>query len=328
MVSFGNCGAHYYCGECLGKHIEELVNEGQVSQVTCPSLECEATVSEEDVRQLLSTSKPAVYDRYLRFMILALLDQEQMLWCPNSSCGAPVLAAELDVCPGFSSAGALLCVCPACNTRFCSKCSRDYHPGVDCEGASHDPEFARWLASQQSLVKECFACGRPVEKNQGCNHITCRCGKQWCWLCQLPYEHGHFSLPSRCGGLQFAAFNSIIDVEVDRMRTSLSGNPKSFLKQVKSRHRQEFHTWCHNNPPSVRLPGRRKLVRTPEQHAELALMTTRHEQELQIASGHVASIDVQIQAFIDLQEPLLRAAFEEAKAKERAAQVSAAPSST
>ena len=39
-------------------------------------------------------------------------------------------------------------------------------------------EFAK-----NHFVKRCPNCGIVIEKNNGCNHITCvQCGHQWCWL--------------------------------------------------------------------------------------------------------------------------------------------------
>lgn len=41
-------------------------------------------------------------------------------------------------------------------------------------------------------TKQCPECRKPIEKNQGCNHMTCKiCNYEFCWLCLGKWsEHG------------------------------------------------------------------------------------------------------------------------------------------
>jgi hypothetical protein len=41
-------------------------------------------------------------------------------------------------------------------------------------------------------VFQCPQCGQGIEKNDGCDHMTCKkpmgCGFEFCWRCSAPYN--------------------------------------------------------------------------------------------------------------------------------------------
>ncbi len=47
-------------------------------------------------------------------------------------------------------------------------------------------------------VRPCPRCHQGVERNEGCNHMTCRCGHQFCYNCLLDYN-GHTHAYPNCG---------------------------------------------------------------------------------------------------------------------------------
>ncbi len=54
---------------------------------------------------------------------------------------------------------------------------------------SAESENMNWILAN---TKPCPKCSRPIEKNQGCMHMTCsQCKFEFCWLCQGDWkEHG------------------------------------------------------------------------------------------------------------------------------------------
>lgn len=65
-------------------------------------------------------------------------------------------------------------------------------------------------------IKMCPKCNMFIEKEGGCNHITCEmCGYEFCWLCLKNYEFYHYYVFNmrgcpglRNGKLQFKSFSS------------------------------------------------------------------------------------------------------------------------
>lgn len=61
------------------------------------------------------------------------------------------------------------------------------------ERETSESENIKWLIAN---TKQCPKCRRPIEKNGGCMHMTCRkesggCGYEFCWLCRGDWkEHG------------------------------------------------------------------------------------------------------------------------------------------
>ena len=54
---------------------------------------------------------------------------------------------------------------------------------------SAESENLNWILAN---TKPCPKCCRPIEKNQGCMHMTCsQCRHEFCWLCNGAWaEHG------------------------------------------------------------------------------------------------------------------------------------------
>lgn len=52
-----------------------------------------------------------------------------------------------------------------------------------------ESENITWMIAN---TKNCPKCERPIEKNQGCNHMTCNmCKHEFCWMCMGSWsEHG------------------------------------------------------------------------------------------------------------------------------------------
>jgi ariadne-1 len=178
---------HYYCDECWRGYIHAAVGDGpRWLSLRCPDPACPAAV----VQDLVDAAADAAdRDRYARFALRSYVEQSggDVKWCPAAGC---TRAVEFAGCGG---AGARDVFCD-CWHGFCWGCGEEAHRPVSCdtvrpwlEKNKSDSETANWVLAN---TKHCPKCRRPIEKNQGCNHMTCRapCYHQFCWLCSDPWN--------------------------------------------------------------------------------------------------------------------------------------------
>ena len=88
--------------------------------------------------------------------------------------------------------------CSSCSYAFCKVCSMGWHGDyVNCR-PKNAPKTAEELATEEFLKSAscpCPTCEAAVIKSHGCNHMTCRCGTHFCFLCGAylladnPYRH-------------------------------------------------------------------------------------------------------------------------------------------
>jgi ariadne-1 len=221
MRSAGCC-AHFYCGECWSRFIGAELDEGpRCLSLRCPDISCSAVV----VRELVDAAAGAEdRARYARFALRSFVEEGtgRIKWCPAPGC---TLAVEY---VGIGSAAyAAADVFCACRHGFCWGCSEEAHRPVSCdtvrawlEKNSTYSETANWVVRNTKL---CPQCRRPIEKNQGCMHMTCPlpCGYQFCWVCLDPWG-GHNGCRSFGGGADGVRARQELEEEQRRRHAEMS----------------------------------------------------------------------------------------------------------
>ena len=90
--------------------------------------------------------------------------------------------------------------CFACGAKTCVSCSVAFHSGYTCsqykeslvENKASEARSKVWLDKNAKLC----ICGKWVQKTDGCDHMRCRCGAEWCYACGVSY-----TLISRMGNV-------------------------------------------------------------------------------------------------------------------------------
>jgi hypothetical protein len=145
----------------------------------CPVKGCGHALTTNDLRGLVSAE---TYAKHREFMFeRKMVENKGHKYCPNPRCR---IALDVQV-KGRGAAETV--VCPKCKQEFCLNCSLQPHFGKTC-GAMLDAAYGKWKKAKGSLVKPCWNCGVQIEKNGGCNHMTCsRCKSQMCFLHGVKY---------------------------------------------------------------------------------------------------------------------------------------------
>jgi ariadne-1 len=179
-----DCG-HRFCLTCWASWLEAETDKGPVALFTrCPAHPCKEIVPDSLQIRLLNEDKKSKY----KMWILEGLVQgsKSMKWCPSPKCSRAI---------EYHSGGGRDIRCN-CGHVFCFRCSNEGHRPADCSlvekwqlKCSTDAENVTWILAN---TKKCPKCNVAIEKNHGCNHMTCgSCRYEFCWLCKGPWsDHG------------------------------------------------------------------------------------------------------------------------------------------
>lgn len=185
MFTIESC-RHLFCNDCIGNHVAARLQYNTRS-IACPVVECEGLVEFDSCSNILPKD---VLERWGDVLCESLILASQQFYCPFQDCSA-MLVRDTDEVIRESE-------CPLCWRLFCAQCRVPWHPGIECEEFQrlNEDEREREDLLLRELVKEkswnrCPSCKYYVEKTEGCLHMTCRCGSQFCYACGETWSSTH-----------------------------------------------------------------------------------------------------------------------------------------
>ncbi|EOA29105.1 hypothetical protein CARUB_v10025372mg, partial [Capsella rubella] len=186
-----SCG-HPYCITCWAGYITTKIESGPgCLRIKCPEPSCSAAVGQD---LIVKVSKVEDKEKYYRYLLRSYVEENvgRIKWCPSPGCECAIDYGDGGTGSSETSSYDITCLC---SQSFCWNCSElDAHSPVDCEtvlkwtSKNEDESGNRdWIVANS---KPCPKCNRPIEKNDGCNHMTCSspCKHQFCWICLKPYK--------------------------------------------------------------------------------------------------------------------------------------------
>jgi len=198
---WNNCKSdskHQFCNACLFHYLQAAIYESKLNsdgKISCPCADkCGGFFTDEEVHRYITNNFD--YQKYLLFSKRRQVESNpNCIFCPNPNCGNRAMGGTVIFIN--ESKSFLQVKCKECKIKICGKCRSTHSPFISCERAMGNG-FNSWKYQTAQGCKPCPQCKFYIEKNEGCNHMTCsRCTHQFCWLCMSPWISG-CSSPKRC----------------------------------------------------------------------------------------------------------------------------------
>ncbi|KAK0204039.1 hypothetical protein DFS33DRAFT_854618 [Desarmillaria ectypa] len=192
------CG-HSVCRSCLKNYLVAAI-DNRFFPLTCLANDasCSERIPLSVARELLSARQ---FDSVMHSAFSAHVHArpDEFHYCPTPDCPQIYRSAPK---------GTIL-QCPSCLIRICSTCHIEQHDGSDCPDRDDtDVAFKEWKKIHD--VKNCPGCKIPIERAEGCNHVTCtRCQTHICWVCSKTFPRGdgiYEHMRATHGGIGFSGF--------------------------------------------------------------------------------------------------------------------------
>ena len=187
LLSCSKC-AGTTCHSCVTSMVTVYVDRGAID-VQCPTAGCKRQLSVFEVNEYAKLDET----------VAAKLTKNRTDFDVNSSRWKKYCHACGDIATAAHRFASAKCASTSCNARTCLSCGAKSHHLKSCNKFSTNA-FKSWTHMRD--VKRCPQCSIYIEKNAGCNHMTCRngfCMHEFCWICNGVWT-AHDT--SRCGAVR------------------------------------------------------------------------------------------------------------------------------
>jgi len=192
----------HYCSKCLFQTVKAGIQIKNSTEIRC--VKCRAYFGEEELQTIFKSGNDQgknerdnknedgkkLYDRWCHLKFLEFIrTQPNFRWCARADCGSGGIVEEGEAASFFR--------CDKCNVATCVTHRVQMHWDQTCTqydavvNSHPDLSNENWLNIN---TKSCPVCNHAIEKNDGCDHLTCQitaggCGHEFCWRCLADYKN-------------------------------------------------------------------------------------------------------------------------------------------
>lgn len=178
---------HMYCQECFEEYCKSVASTSENEfRIKCQGIgeNCTHAFSLSELQDHLPS---LAFEKLLTSSCEEYIRRhpESFRYCPTPDCGFIYRCAQDSDAKSFEH------TCPNCFEPICTSC-HVRHGGYSCaeyEDIASGGHKALEKLKRELNIKDCPKCTTPMEKTEGCNHMTCRgCRSHICWVCMAIFE--------------------------------------------------------------------------------------------------------------------------------------------
>jgi len=188
----GDACGHPYCLSCLRTYFHYKVEDG-VYHIRCPAEGCSFRYSESDCRKILGPSMLIVEDQATRKKCQQTWERlKEFMRRKHNGHLVAVLRhamqmAAASAASSTSNSTALDAATPAASSSV-SAASSPLNQAAPVDEQCTDDGSQHFGAWALQSCQACPSCNVIVRKEEGCDHISCTCGSDFCYGCGAPMD--------------------------------------------------------------------------------------------------------------------------------------------
>ncbi|KAL7940938.1 hypothetical protein V8C42DRAFT_336270 [Trichoderma barbatum] len=175
---------HVYCGDCFVQMCMAEMTATREFQICCPKADasgkiCNKAFSLSEIQEHLPSE---TFDDILAKSFESYITRHpaDFTYCPTPDCD------QVYRITSNGSERSNIFTCKKCLKSTCTICHTS-HPGKPCSKTNASSALSN-RTKEELGIKGCPRCSRLMEKIDGCNHMTCKCGAHVCWVCLVSFE--------------------------------------------------------------------------------------------------------------------------------------------
>ncbi|XP_068182700.1 cullin-9 isoform X2 [Antennarius striatus] len=184
---------HYCCRSCWQEYLTARIEQNLVMNCNCPITDCPAQPTSLFFLNVLKDKD--IVTKYESALLRGYVECcSNLTWCTNPQGCDRIICKEnvgsTGTCSWCCWSSCFSCSFPEAHyPASCSHMSQWMDDGGYYDGMSVEAQ-SKHLA--KLISKRCPSCQAPIEKNEGCLHMTCaKCNHGFCWRCLKPWKPTH-----------------------------------------------------------------------------------------------------------------------------------------